>query len=286
MRNQDILGNHEVSINQVLSKNQMIKGQEVLQSPIVKTLYFLKMSFLGIVCWIFAGVYISLLTIFTILTFGRFIEKTNHIVCQTWGKVLMKLGGFTYEIAGKELALHDQKGIIIFNHSSTLDTLILTLCLPKGGTVIGKKELKYVPFINLAWWSLGFLYLDRKRGVQSHLRMNKYMEKIFSCNRIVMMAPEGTRSPSGIGPFKKGAFVTAMHHQVPIQPLVIGNAGKLWPRSKFLPQQGHVLIEILPPIYPNDWTKENLTEKIAEVRQAMIDCQKKLLSKAELATGQ
>jgi len=87
----------------------------------------------------------------------------------------------------------------------------------------------------------------------------------------IAIFPEGTRSYDyRLGKFKKGAFHLAMQAGVPIVPIVIKNAHDVMPRGKMYIQPTVVEVIVLPPIPTTDWTKSNMGEKIAEVRNLYL----------------
>jgi putative phosphoserine phosphatase/1-acylglycerol-3-phosphate O-acyltransferase len=88
----------------------------------------------------------------------------------------------------------------------------------------------------------------------------------------IMIAPEGTRlDTTEVGPFKKGPFRIAMAAGIPIVPIVIRNAEVIAARDSNTFNAGNVDVAVFPPISTDDWTPENLTERIAEVRQLYLD---------------
>ena len=88
----------------------------------------------------------------------------------------------------------------------------------------------------------------------------------------MLVAPEGTRvAGEGIGEFKKGAFRMAMAAKVPIVPIVIRNAEVISARDSSTLHPGTVDVVVYPPLSLEDWTLDNLSDRIAEVRQLYID---------------
>jgi 1-acyl-sn-glycerol-3-phosphate acyltransferase len=60
---------------------------------------------------------------------------------------------------------------------------------------------------------------------------------------------EGTRSRDGaFHPFKKGAFATAIAHQLPILPVGTAGTRRLWPPLTLRLRSGPAIVEIGPPI--------------------------------------
>jgi putative phosphoserine phosphatase/1-acylglycerol-3-phosphate O-acyltransferase len=88
----------------------------------------------------------------------------------------------------------------------------------------------------------------------------------------ILIAPEGTRlDTTEVGPFKKGPFRIAMSAKIPIVPIVIRNAEVIAARDSSTFNPGTVDVAVYPPIPVDDWTHDNLPERIAEVRQLYLD---------------
>ena len=87
----------------------------------------------------------------------------------------------------------------------------------------------------------------------------------------VVIFPEGTRSYDyTLGAFKKGAFHLAMGAGVPLVPIVIKNAHDAMPRGASVFKPTGVEVVVLPPIYTEGWSSENLNERIEEVRNLFL----------------
>jgi putative phosphoserine phosphatase/1-acylglycerol-3-phosphate O-acyltransferase len=98
------------------------------------------------------------------------------------------------------------------------------------------------------------------------------MEELARKGLSILIAPEGTRLDTvEVGEFKKGPFRIAMATGIPIVPIVIRNAEIIAERNSSTFNPGTVDVAVFPPIPVDDWTTENLAERIAEVRQLYLD---------------
>jgi putative phosphoserine phosphatase/1-acylglycerol-3-phosphate O-acyltransferase len=109
---------------------------------------------------------------------------------------------------------------------------------------------------------------DPKKAVEGLKKVEELARKGLS----ILIAPEGTRlDTTEVGPFKKGPFRIAMSAGIPIVPIVIRNAEVIAARDSSTFNPGTVDVVVYPPIPIDDWTHDNLAERIAEVRQLYLD---------------
>ncbi len=108
----------------------------------------------------------------------------------------------------------------------------------------------------------------RKAAVEGLHKVEELARKGLS----ILIAPEGTRlDTTEVGAFKKGPFRIAMSAGIPIVPIVIRNAEVIAARDSSTFNPGTVDVVVYPPIPVDDWTHDNLSERIAEVRQLYLD---------------
>jgi 1-acyl-sn-glycerol-3-phosphate acyltransferase len=84
--------------------------------------------------------------------------------------------------------------------------------------------------------------------------------------RALVMFPEGGRTHTGkLMPFKMGAFRFALTYGVPIIPVTIKGAEKIWPVGRIFPRPGKLIITYHPPIQvervPEDISRTELRER-------------------------
>lgn len=186
------------------------------------------------------------------------------------GELGAALAGVSLDVQGAE-HLAARPAVIVFNHQSQLDVLVLAKLLRGGFTGVAKKELASMPGFGLAFRLMDVAFVDRADPAQARKALEPAVQRLREGISLVI-APEGTRSPTpALGPFKKGAFHVAMQAGVPILPVVIRNAGELMWRDAATIRSGTVQVRVLPPVPTRDWTVATLDEHVAEVRGRFLE---------------
>ena len=187
-----------------------------------------------------------------------------------WGKLSTALAGVRLNVDGDENLWKQRPAVFIMNHQSGLDGLIGARLFEKDYTFVASARFRRNPIIGPVGWLADAAFVEggnTAEAVKSLEAVTKVIEKGLS----IGIAPEGTRSPTRrLGPFKKGAFRIAMTAGVPIVPIVIRNAGDLMPGKSRVIRPGTVDIRVLHPIPVDDWTLDNLNEKVDGVRQLYL----------------
>ena len=160
---------------------------------------------------------------------------------------------WTIHIKGREKAEKHTTYVIISNHQSMLDILLIN-CLRYKFKWISKVENFNVPVIG--WYLRMARYITVDRGnEESKLEM---LEKSSDCLKegiSIMIFPEGTRSLNNeIGFFRRGAFQLALQANVPILPVLIDGSGGILPKHGLIFRSGYqIRINVLDPVNPADF---------------------------------
>jgi 1-acyl-sn-glycerol-3-phosphate acyltransferase len=153
-------------------------------------------------------------------------------------------------IEGREKAVKGVTYVIISNHQSMLDILLIN-CLRYRFKWISKIENFRVPVIGWYLRMADYIVVDRGNEVSKE----EMLEKSSDCLKkgiSIMIFPEGTRSLNNeIGFFKRGAFQLALQAKVPILPVLIDGTGGILPKHGLIFSSGHhIRIRVMDPIYP------------------------------------
>ena len=202
----------------------------------------------------------------------------------TWESIVLShiIPIWKINIEGREKAVKGATYVIISNHQSMLDILLLN-CLRYKFRWISKIENMKVPFIG--WYLRMADYIVVNRGDEDS--KNEMLEK--SLNKLkngvsIMMFPEGTRSlNSEIGFFKRGAFQLALQANVALLPVLIDGTGGILPKHGLIFGTGHkIRIKVLDPILPetfNTDTPEDLAMKVSIFMSSELNVMRKSQNK-------
>lgn len=145
--------------------------------------------------------------------------------------VMSWLAGVTFVVLdergdGGRAALKTRPAVIVGNHQTELDVLMLGCIFPQYCSVTAKKSLKYMPFLGWFMALSKTVFIDRANRATARAAFDSAAQTIRKERQSVFIFPEGTRSYSSkpeLLPFKKGAFHLAVQAQVPIVPVVSAN---------------------------------------------------------------
>jgi putative phosphoserine phosphatase/1-acylglycerol-3-phosphate O-acyltransferase len=186
-------------------------------------------------------------------------------------QLLLGLNGVRLNVLGEANLKKKRPAVFIFNHRNNFDPVLVASMVKDNWTGVGKKELQNDPLVGTLGKLVDTVFIDRddpKKAVESLKQAEELTKKGLS----VVIAPEGTRlDTKSVGPFKKGPFRLAMAAGVPIVPIVIRNAEVISARDSSTLHPGTVDVVVYPPLSLEDWTLDNLSDRIAEVRQLYID---------------
>ncbi|MGE2835093.1 HAD-IB family hydrolase [Mycobacterium sp. SMC-4] len=188
-----------------------------------------------------------------------------------FGRTLLNTVGINLQVLGKENLTAQRPAVFLFNHRNQADPLIAGRLVESGFTTVGKKELERDPIVGTIGKILDAAFIDREDPEKAVEGLRK-VEDLARQGISILIAPEGTRlDTTEVGPFKKGPFRIAMSVGIPIVPIVIRNAEVIAARDSSTFNPGTVDVVVYPPIPVDDWTHENLPERIEEIRQLYLD---------------
>lgn len=178
--------------------------------------------------------------------------------------------GIRVRIEGEEhVPTRERPAVLVANHQSTLDILVLGAALPIDYKWAAKKSLFYVPLLGWHLAISGHIPIDRSKKNNAEIVARRF-DRALADGASLLMFPEGTRSEDGVmRPFRAGAFLTAARMNVPIVPIVLD--GTHWMMRKGEPMMDpsiprDVRVRLLPPIAPSEGGHGPLGERIDRLR--------------------
>lgn len=143
-------------------------------------------------------------------------------------KYTMRLAtGVSFNIVSGDEYLNSPRPVVIIgNHQSELDVLLLGTIFPPYTSVTAKSSLKSIPFLGWFMALSGTVFIDRGNRADALKAFDSAAEEMRREKQNVFIFPEGTRSYANgpeLGSFKKGAFHLAVKAGVDIVPVVAAN---------------------------------------------------------------
>jgi len=205
------------------------------------------------------------------LPFDRRKVVLHRLTC-FWASLYTWLNpAWPVEVTGREKIDSDETYVMVANHQSLLDILVL-FRLFRHFKWVSKIENFRIPCIG---WNMYLNeYIQLKRGDRSSTSaMLRTCRQNLAGGNSIMMFPEGTRSLTGkLRAFKTGAFSLAKDAKRPLLPIVVhGTASALPKRGVILRGRHQIRIEVLDPIPYSEFENEDVEVLAMRVRDLIGD---------------
>ena len=165
------------------------------------------------------------------------------------------LAGVRIDVLGTAL-LPDRPCVVVANHSSYADALVLTGVLPDGFVFAAKDDLAGAPVLGWPLRRIGTAFVARTADERGVLDARALALRVDAGESLVFF-PEGTfQRAAGILPFKLGAFAVAAAAQVPVVPVAIRGTRALLRAGRWRVRRVDIEVEFAPPIEParGEWS--------------------------------
>jgi 1-acyl-sn-glycerol-3-phosphate acyltransferase len=140
--------------------------------------------------------------------------------------------------------------VLVANHASYLDGVVLKAALPARFSFVIKKEFSRVPLAGFVLRRIGSEFVDRFNRHAGGLDARRLF-KAAETGQALAFFPEGTfLAEPGLGKFHTGAFAIAVRAELPIVPIAIRGTRYILPSGRFLPRPGRIHIQVLPALGP------------------------------------
>jgi 1-acyl-sn-glycerol-3-phosphate acyltransferase len=156
--------------------------------------------------------------------------------------------------------------LLVANHLSYLDVIVLGILLPRPLNYVARSTLFFPPLGALIR-SIGAFPIQREGMGASGL---KETLRRLRDGGVVVLFPEGTRSPDGeLGALKPGIAALASRARVPIIPAAVAGTFEAWPRDRLVPRPHAIRVHYGPPILPEEWEDRSPEALVALIRSRL-----------------
>jgi 1-acyl-sn-glycerol-3-phosphate acyltransferase len=186
-----------------------------------------------------------------------------------WARILAFLTPMRVSVKGAEHALRARSYVVVCNHQSQYDILLVYGYLDLDLKWVMKQELRKIPGIGIGCEKAGHIFIDRQNPRSARAAVTAALDRLGEGVGILFFA-EGTRSLDGrLQPFKKGAFRLAIEQQLPVLPVTLLGTRDILPARtlRLFPGRGTMVIH--PAIETAGMGMEQLEDLMQRAREAI-----------------
>lgn len=171
-------------------------------------------------------------------------------VARSAAKKFLALSGLQLHVVNEEHVPRAEPFILVANHASYLDGIVLLAALPVDFAFVAKRELQESAPLRFVLRAIGCVFVERfdaRRGVEDVADLNRLVEGGMS----LAVFPEGTfvRAP-GLLPFHLGAFLVSATTRVPIVPVTLHGTRAALREGNWLPRRAAVSVTVGAALRP------------------------------------
>jgi 1-acyl-sn-glycerol-3-phosphate acyltransferase len=228
-----------------------------------------------IICIAWLGLWVAIATIvlgIPVMIAGL-LSRTGDLafsISKLWAYTMLAVSFVRTEIKNKEKIKKGTPYIIISNHQSLYDIISLVTTLGIQYRWFIKKEVLKIPIFGYALYASRNIFIDRTNTTKAIESIKKGIDRLPKGVSVMVFA-EGTRSPDGqIHEFKKGGFMVAIAHKIPILPVTVNGSRRVLPKGSLTMKQGKIQIVIGDPIDTIGYTTDTVDALIAKTRRVVM----------------
>ncbi len=223
--------------------------------------------------------FLPFLVLFTLSekTYAQFFWMARNI----WANVILYGMGCPPRIAKEEKMAKGRSYMLVANHTSMLDIMLMLRASKNPFVFVGKKELVKIPVFGF-FYKRVCIMVDRE-STRSRTAVYIRAQKRLSSGLSICIFPEGGVPDEAIllDDFKDGAFKMAIAHNIPIVPMTFYDNKKRFPFTFYAGGPGPVRVKIHRFFRTEDHVEAQKSELRESVRAVIF----KELLKDQQKTG-
>lgn len=229
--------------------------------------------------WFYVVMGIPIIVLSPLLVLSLLSERTYplfFIMARGWGRFTLFFMGFWTQIEKEQQFEPGKSYMLVANHTSMTDIMLMLAICPNPFVFVGKKELAKIPIFGF-FYKRSCILVDRNSS-KSRFEVFQRAQKRLSQGLSICIFPEGGVPDDEnilLDEFKDGAFRLAIDHQIPIVPMAFADNKKRFSFTFFSGSPGRMRAKVLPFIATEGLTqddKKDLKDKTWEViyKQLML----------------
>jgi 1-acyl-sn-glycerol-3-phosphate acyltransferase len=170
--------------------------------------------------------------------------RRRRVVAKVGSRAFMWVAGIRFSVSGLD-KLPNTPCVVVANHASYIDALVVAAGLPPDFAFVIKKEMVSVPLAGLLLKRLGSEFVERFNRNKGAADARRVL-KLAAQGQSLMFFPEGTFDETRqIGKFLGGAFATAARSQMPVVAVAIHGSRAVMPPGSIWVHRLPIRLEVL-----------------------------------------
>ncbi|WP_234410300.1 lysophospholipid acyltransferase family protein [Campylobacter concisus] len=204
------------------------------------------------------------ISVILVVFFMWLFNDKNRAIRKFWGRSQRFFGGYKLEVIGN---FSDEANILLINHQSMLDIIVIEELHPKDVCWIAKAQIGKIPIIGKIL-SLPKMIAVERENKHSLIKLLSEAKDRVENGRVLAIFPEGTRSQTNkLLPFKGGAKLLVEKLNLKVQPIVIVGSDAMKVKE-FSFKKADIKLFCLDLV---DTSKDNWLETTRESMQKVLD---------------
>lgn len=225
--------------------------------------------------WFYVLMAVPILVMFPFLVLSILSEKSYPYffkMARIWAKIILYGMGFYYKIEREQRLEPNKSYMLVANHTSMMDIMLMLTIIDKPFVFVGKQELEKIPLFGF-FYKRTCILVDRSSSRSRQAVFDRAQKRINQGLSICIFPEGGVPEDELIvlDTFKDGAFRLALEHQLPIVPITFGDNKKRFSYTFFSGSPGIMRVKVSQQIDVIGKTSSDRKEIREQVRQIILD---------------
>jgi 1-acyl-sn-glycerol-3-phosphate acyltransferase len=197
------------------------------------------------------------------------------VMARIWAKVILFGSGFYYKVQKTALLDPNKSYMLVANHTSMADIMLMLAITKNPFVFVGKKELSRIPLFGF-FYKRTCILVDRNNS-RSRMAVFKSAQRRLNQGLSICIFPEGgvpADESITLDTFKDGAFRLAIEHQIPIVPITFADNKERMSYTFFSGSPGIMRVKIhsiIPTLGKTIENKKDIKELKEDTRTLIYD---------------
>ncbi|HEY0091376.1 MAG TPA: lysophospholipid acyltransferase family protein [Flavobacterium sp.] len=224
--------------------------------------------------WFYILLGAPILIMFPFLVISILKEKWYpyfFIMARIWAKCILFGMGFKYKVEVEQQTEPGKSYMLIANHTSMADIMLMLAVMRNPFVFVGKKELVKIPLFGF-FYKRTCILVDRSSS-KSRMEVFNRAQKRLNQGMSVCIFPEGGVPDDEavlLDEFKDGAFRLAIEHQIPVVPVTFADNKRRFSYTFLSGSPGLMRVKIHKFIETREKSAESKKD-IRDIRQKAWD---------------